>query len=146
MTKRSFTYRSTDVHVILGVLPVTGFVKGAFIEVDYAESAVKLYRGCDGEAARTVPTHSQALVRLRLMSNSFSNKILTGLLTLDRATGAGVLPFAITDSSVGTLHACFGIWPIEPPRSIFAGKATGFEWLLQTDNMNSVYAVTAGIL
>ncbi|WP_186650079.1 phage structural protein [Fluviispira vulneris] len=91
------TYSPKDVLVVVGVVPITGYADGSFVEVDYNEEAYKLVIGADGEATRVKNANESGKITIKLTQSSMCNDLLSAIHIADRATGNGIVPILIKD-------------------------------------------------
>ena len=73
------TYSPKDVLVVVGVVPITGYADGSFVEVDYNEEAYKLVIGADGEATRVKNANESGKITIKLPMNTFNRALLRKL-------------------------------------------------------------------
>ncbi len=132
-------YDPKQVSLIFGGALITGFAEGSFINIEYNNDLFTLAVGSDGEATRSKSNNNSARVTVTLMPGSVGNALLNTAFQADKAGGAGALPLAITDRSTGSSFAAEGAWVVKDPGKDFQTEGQPMEWMLETDNLQSVY-------
>lgn len=126
------TYSPDKVNVVLGGYPLTGFSKETFINIEPLGEGTESESGADGEVARAISSDHRYRVTMTFQQTSGSNDIMTGLLTLDRRSGAGIVPLVITDLSGRTLFAASQAWVTNMAGAAMARTLQDREWVVDT--------------
>jgi hypothetical protein len=127
------TYIPEEVNVLIGgLLPISGFVDGTFLEVRKDIIPFSSTRTPDGTVARLYNNDQTYTITLTLYSGSDSNDVLTKFWQLDEITQRGKFPLMIRDSSGSDMFFSTTTW-IESPASIV--KSNNFDsrtWVLRS--------------
>lgn len=127
------TYIPEEVTVLIGgILPISGFVDGTFLEVRKDIVPFISTRTPDGTVARLYNNDQTYTITLTLYSGSDSNDVLTKFWQLDEITQRGKFPLMIRDSSGSDMFFSTTTW-IESPASIV--KSNNFDsrtWVLRS--------------
>lgn len=127
------TYIPEEVTVLIGgLLPISGFVDGTFLEVHKDLVPFSAIRTPDGTVARLYNNDQTYTITLTLYSGSDSNDVLTKFWQLDEITQRGKFPLMIRDSSGSDMFFSTTTW-IEKPASIV--KSNNFDsrtWVLRS--------------
>jgi len=129
------TYDPSQVSVIFGGQPITGFADGTFVQLERDEDAYALSIGIDGEGTRAKSNNKSGKATLTLQQSSPSNDYLTGIAKLDELRNAGVLPLLIKDNSGRTLAMAEKAYIVKLPASEFSREVSEREWIIQTDRL-----------
>lgn len=131
------TYDPTKVIFIIHGNPIGGFVQDTFIEVERDEDSFKLKPGVDGDPCRARINSKVGKIVFKLMQNSPSNIVLSGISTLDEASGRGIGPSKVTDTNDGTTQAvCPDSYLLKPAKIARSGSdIEDVEWTLVCPNL-----------
>lgn len=126
------TYDPKKVIVTIGAHICSGWDEDSQITVEPNGEGITKKVGADGEVTRSMDPDDTYNIKLVFDQMSESNKYLTNLRKLDKATGAGVVPILITDLRGGTLFHAAQAWITKDPSRVW-GKASGNrEWEIHT--------------
>lgn len=129
------TYNPSDVSIIYGGSPITGFADGTFVVVESNEDDFTLQVGSDGESARSKTNNNSGRITITLIQTSDSNDVLAAFHAADLLGGVGGLPILIKDNSGRALHSAVQAWIVKYPSSTFDREVTSKEWIFETDNL-----------
>ena len=132
-------YDPKGVTLVFGGALITGFAEGTFINVEYNNDQFALAVGSDGEATRSKSNNNSARITVTLMGGAVGNALLNIPFQADKAGGLGVVPLAINDASTLTSFAAEGAWIVKDPGKDFQTEGQPMEWIIETDNLLSVY-------
>lgn len=91
-------YSPEDITVLLfGVVPLTGFISGTFVNISKDLAPFSSARTSDGQVARLYSNDQTYTVTLTLQNTSEGNEILNKLLLIDEITQRGKFPLLIKD-------------------------------------------------
>lgn len=127
----NIAYQAKLVSIVINGVPVVGFQEEDMVEISRNNPSSTIVKGCKGETSRSLSNDKSGEIKLMLLQDSPSNKILKTLLKADELTGIGlgsVMIANLNDSSsyVGTDSS------IKEPASVKLGKGlNGFEWIIQ---------------
>ena len=123
-------YDPGNVTLIVGVVPISGFAAGEFINVEHVAPNFTDVVGVDGEVARLKHQDRRATIRINLMQSAASNDYLSALANIDLATptGAAIVPFLCIDTSGRTILAAEKCWIVQQPNVSYDKEATAREW------------------
>lgn len=123
------TYETDKVQLVIAGLPITGFGKDTFIEVEREEDSYTTYVGSLGDVCRTKNLNRTGKLTITLMMDAPVNSALALLANIDEATATGVGPFWLKDMS-GTMHAegaeC---WVMKRPKIERAKESGTVQWV-----------------
>lgn len=123
------TYSPKDVLVIVGIVPITGFADGSFIDVEYNEEAFKPFSGSDGEHARTKNANESGKITIKLSQTSACNDILSTIHNVDKATGNGIVPIVIKDNYGTSTMFAAECYIEKAPKLSFGKEIEAREWV-----------------
>ena len=124
------TYDFSQVNVILGGVPITGFADGTSVTVEFDEEQFTKVTGADGLTTRSKSNNYAGSVTLTLQQTSKSNDELSALWNADRINNNGVVPLLIKDNSGRTLWAAENAWVQQMPTQEFGKELADREWVL----------------
>lgn len=134
MSNKNTTYDPSQVAVIYGGQPLTGFGDGSMVEIEYDEDQWTLKVGADGENVRVKNLNRAATIKITLLQSAADNAVLSGLWQADQLNNGGKSPFLVNDKSGTSLAACEQTWIQKLPKAVFAKDAEMREWTLRTGN------------
>lgn len=127
------SYNPNKVMWIVGGIPASGFADGTFISIEALTDGVSSQSGADGEIARAVSTDVRHRVTVTLQQTSDTNKVYSGYLAADRASGGGVLlPYLMEDLSGGATFAGAQCWIVKEPTRAYSKGIETREWVFET--------------
>ena len=123
------TYSSKEVKIIVGVIPIIGFVDGSFVDVEYNEETFKPYTGADSEHARSRNANESGKITIKLNQTSPCNDLLSLIYNTDKETGNGIVPIAIKDGSGNTVVFGAECYIEKAPKISFGKDIEAREWV-----------------
>lgn len=130
------TYDPSNVQVILGGVPMTGFADGTFVNISFDEDQYTKTVGADGEVSRSKSNNNTATVALTLKQTSSSNDALSALYMADRLNNAGAVPFMVKEIGTGrTLCFAQAAWVQKLPDVGYSKDVEDRAWTLATGQM-----------
>jgi hypothetical protein len=123
------TYDPSQVSVVFGGIPLSGFADGTFITVMRSEDAYTKESGADGVVSRSKSSDRSGEATLTLSQTSPSNDVLSGIALLDENSNTGVLPFIIKDNSGRTLASSGNAWIRKVSEASFGKELENREWV-----------------
>jgi len=132
-------YSLRNVIILVGGIPVKSqLVKDNPVEIEYDEEQYDLEMGADGEGTRVDNNNKAATVTLTFMSSSDANAFLSAIVLADGPDGAGIFPFALTDTKGTTKCIAKSAFLTGVPKSFaFSQKTTPRSWKIRTDKLES---------
>jgi hypothetical protein len=127
------TYDFSQVNLIIGGVPISGFADGSSITVEFDEQQWTKTTGSDGLVTRSKSNNYSGSVSVSLQQSSRANDVLSALWVADRTSNAGVVPLLIKDNSGRTLWAAQHAWVQQMPSQEFGKELSDREWLLDCD-------------
>jgi hypothetical protein len=126
------TYDPKKVILTLGGVPIGGYADGTFVQVDpNSETWVKKV-GADGEVSRALSNDNTNTIQITLKQMSLSNTYLRTVMSADKLTGLGMLPFSFVDLSTGEAHFWPEAWVSTDPSLGRAKEETDMQWTIHT--------------
>lgn len=122
------TYDFKKVAVLVGGVPISGFIDGDAVTVEMADDQWEMVTGADGEATRSKKNNYSGTITIRLQASSLSNDYLQGLQKLDEATGLGQVPIMLKDLFGTTLVFAPQCWVKKSPGATFGRSNSQREW------------------
>ncbi|RDB37406.1 MAG: DUF3277 family protein [Spirobacillus cienkowskii] len=123
------TYSPKDVLVVVGIVPMTGFADGSFVDVEFNEEAFKQYVGSDGEHARTKNANESGKITIKLSQTSPCNDILSVIHIADKETGNGIVPISIKDNYGTSLVFAAECYIEKAPKLGYGKEIETREWV-----------------
>jgi len=123
-------YDPSEVDVLIGMVPISGFAEDEFISIAVDEDSFTTVTGVDGETTRSKAMNRNATVSVKLMQSSQANAYLSALHLLDLVTpgGAGIVPVLIKDKQGTSLFECATSFIVKFPDQPYAKAAGPREW------------------
>ena len=134
------TYNPSDVKMTLGTTAITGVMDGVFITIEKSASDWKKKVGAQGNLGRTRIEDNSYRVTITLMGSSPSNKDLSGIRKVDRATGKGQLPFLMEDLSGEDMFFATNAWIEGNPPLSKGDDITPVVWIIDCEKGEGVIA------
>lgn len=123
------TYVPDQVSVAFGPHLLTDFAKGTFVTVARVEPGFTVYEGSDGKVARAAKRSKLGTMKVRLMTSSPSNDVLSAYYNADQLTpGAGVQSAQVKDGSGTSLAMARNAWINKLPDFERAQEIGEVEW------------------
>jgi hypothetical protein len=128
------TYNPDNVIVTLAARRITGFARGTFIEVNWAEARTSTRVGIGGETTRSILNNLTATVNLTLEYSSPSHEFLSQLLKIQQLTAGDVGRLSIIDMNNinQTKFAAPEAWVQAPPNYAYETEANSWQWTIAT--------------
>ena len=128
------TYIPKDIVLVVGVVPVTGFADGTFINVEQVNDETTFHYGIDG-VSRSISGDGAYRITFTLRQSSLSNDALTLMFKTDRQTkGIVPVPLTIQDLNGTSKLASPSIGLERYPAQPFAKEISPREWsVIATD-------------
>lgn len=126
------TFDPSQVIIIVGGVPMSGFSDGTFIEVVRDEAAWTKVTGADGFTTRGKTNNRSGTITLTLKQSSPSNDVLSGILIGDELTNAGVIPILIKDLSGNSVFFAAQGWIQNYANATFSKEITDRQWIIST--------------
>ncbi len=126
------TYDPKAVVVTFNGIPITGFTDGDFVQVAVANDAFAKKVGANGEVGRARSNDDTAEVTITLMQTSPSNKLLSDVHNLDKATGAGKGPLSIKDLNGESVWYFPDAWIKKAPDFTRGKEIADVAWVFDT--------------
>ena len=119
------TFDGSEVHVIIGALPLSGFSDGDSVTATRAGDLFATRSGLDGSTARAKNTDKSGTIEVRLLQTSAANDALSALMNMDSLglEGNAVFPISVIDMSGRTVIAGSECWLQTPPPVAFSTNA-----------------------
>lgn len=127
------TYDPKQVIISIGGIPMSGFSDGTFLEIERDEATWTKTVGADGLVTRAKTNNRSGTLTLTLKQSSPSNDVLSGILALDEATNAGVVPVLVKDLSGNSIYFSARAWISQFPNSSFGKDIADRQWVLAMD-------------
>lgn len=129
------TYSPEDVEVyIASLFRITGFIQGSFIDISRQSKTFTTKEYPDGTVVRGYNSGDLYNVKLTLASSSDSNKILTRLHLVDKATLLGKFPLFIKDYSGESIFFGASCWIDGMAQPSFSTEVSNIEWNIMAPN------------
>ena len=130
------TYDPSNVQVIMGGVPMSGFADGTFISIAFDEDQYTKTVGADGEVSRSKSNNNTATVSLTLKQTSSSNDALSALYQADRLSNGGVVPFMVKEIGSGrTLCFAQSAWVQKLSDVAYSKDIEDRAWTIATGQM-----------
>jgi len=124
------TYLPSEVKMSLGTIPIKGVMDGTFITIEPNADTWKKKVGAQGTVGRTRIEDSSYRITITLMGSSATNEELTGAYLVDKATGAGQLPFSMNDNSGKDKFFATNAWIVALPAVSKSDDITPVVWII----------------
>jgi hypothetical protein len=137
MSAGVYTYASDEVRVVVGGVPMSGFADGTFVTIARDEQAFQKTTGADGSVSRAKTANRSGIITITLQQTSPSNDVLSGYMLADEASGDGIVPILIKDTSGRTLHFSPSAWVQQMPDNEFGKDVSEREWVMDCARIDS---------
>lgn len=125
------SYSPDTVSVVVGVLALSGFADGTFVQIEPMTDGVSSQSGADGEVARAISLDQRHTITITLQQTSPANTYLSGLADADRISGGnGVVAIAVTDLRGETLFGGTG-WVVKKATATYSKEIETREWQIE---------------
>lgn len=122
------TYNPAGMSLSIAGLPPHGLDDGTFLSIRRRNPLFEAVEGADGEVARIQNPGAMGDIVLTLLQTSTFNAVLSALAESDRASGAGIVPFLLSEGS--TVIAAGETWVEELPEVTYSKSKESREWHL----------------
>lgn len=126
------TYDPKKIIITFGVLTISGFPEGTFVQINPNGNAFEKSRGADGTVDRINKNAFDYQVNITLKQTALANELLSGLLAADQISNAGVLDLTIKDLNGTTLFLAPQAWIAKAPDTEFSDALSNREWMFET--------------
>lgn len=131
------TYDPSNVQIIMGGIPLTGFADGTFIDLAFDENQYTKTVGADGEVSRAKSNNRSGTVTLTLKQTSSSNDQLSALYLADQNSNSGVVPLMIKEIDTGrTLVFTQAAWIEKLPNVSYSKNVEDRQWTIAAGQLN----------
>lgn len=124
------TYDPRSVVITVGGVPLSGFSDGTFLEVIRNEATWTTVVGADGYVTRGKTNNLSGQMTITLKQSSPSNDVLSGFITLDELSNAGIVPILVKDLSGNSTYFAGQGWVQQWANSTFAKDISDREWTI----------------
>lgn len=123
----SGTFDGSEVHVIIGTVPLSGFSDGDSVTATRSTDLFSKRTGLDGSTGRAKNTDKSGTIEVRLLQTSLANDSLSALMNLDSLGLEGniVFPVSVIDMSGRTVISGSDCWLQTAPPVAFSTNAVG---------------------
>jgi hypothetical protein len=122
------TYDPSQVIVLWGGIPLSGFADGEFITIERSADAYSKVTGADGQTSRAKSCDKSGSAKVTLQQTSPANAVLQASATADELNNGGVVPFAVTDLSGTSVYVSAHAWVKKTPSVTFGKEIANREW------------------
>lgn len=127
------TYIPDSVNMTLGTTAIEGVMDGTFITIEANAPDWKKKVGAQGNVGRIGIADESYRVTVTLMGSSPTNKALSAIRKIDKATGAGQLPFLMEDKSGEDAFFATNAWIEGMPSMSKADDITPVVWIIDCE-------------
>ena len=124
------TYDFKKYQLIVGNVPIQGYVDGTGINVETNEDDFTLVSGADGLASRSKSNNNTARLTITLKNTSASNSYLSFLRNSDKANNSGIRNVILKDFNGDTLITSPAAWVAKPATVELSKEITDREWII----------------
>lgn len=125
------TYSPEDIIVtIAGLLPLSGFAEGTFINISREKELFSYRESADGVVSRTISPSKVYKVEVTLVSSSKSNEVLTKIALLDSKVGVLKFPLYIKDNMGSSLLFSTSSWIQNISDAEFSTTLSSRKWTI----------------
>lgn len=125
-------YSPTDIIVVIGgVLNISGYMEGTFLEISKDLNPYQSRRSPDGTTSRLYIKDRTYSIKFTLTQSSESNDILTRIQQLDEITQKGYFPLLIKDAGGSSLLFSPTAWIENIPSQSFSTSMESRTWELK---------------
>jgi len=129
------TYDPSEVILIFGGIPISGFADGTFITVSRENDSFTKSVGASGETSRAKSVDQSGSVVVTLAQTSPSNDVLSGVAKTDELTSLGVLPILCKDNSGRSLFTGGNAWIRKPADAEHSKEISTREWTIDVADL-----------
>lgn len=136
---KSYEYDPARVSVIVGNIPITGFVKNTFINVSFTEDAIDYTPGLSSGTVTFNPSR-EGDITFNLIQASDSNKELQKYASRVRnRQEEWFFPLMIVNNSGGELASADAAWVMKEPSLSLSQGQEDRAWTLKTANLTLLF-------
>jgi hypothetical protein len=126
------TYSPSEVNVLIaGLLAVSGYADGQFVNISKDETPFQYAKSMDGGLARLCKKDDTYTIQLTLAQTSPTNNVLSLLHKIDRLRGVGKFPLFIKDGSGTFLLYASNCWVESLPSVSFSNGMETRVWSIK---------------
>lgn len=126
-------YSPEDITVLVaGILPLTGFVSGTFVNIAKDLQPFSSTRTSDGQVARLYNNDATYTITITLHNTAESNEVLTKLWQIDEITQRGKFPLLIKDQLGSSLFFSTTSWIEGIPDTTYGEDITERTWAIRS--------------
>ena len=129
------TYDPGQHYATFANIPITGYAKGTYINVERMTEAFSSEAGAQGEVARTRKRDKRGTIKFTLMATSACNDLLSAIADQDEFDGTGVGALNIRDGNGTTVATAANAWIKKRPPTEFADEMPNRDWELECENL-----------
>ncbi len=129
MSNKTATYRPSSVSASIVGVPIEGFIKGTFIDIERQDAAFTTRKATDGTVAVFVDKYATYTVSFYLQSTSPANNWLHLMFKLFMSYGISFkMPIMISDKSGSTTFFATDCYFETEPPTAFSDVVESVEW------------------
>jgi hypothetical protein len=125
------TYDPAQLLFSFAGIPVTGYAKDTFIEVEYEADAFSDEVGAAGEVVRVKNNDERGTVTVTLMADSQTNDLFSAVAAADRVSGTGVAPLLGKEFNGTTAFSSANAWVKKMPKVERGTEAPTVQWVFR---------------
>lgn len=129
-------YDASQVTIVFNGTPISGFVDGTFVTVEFDEQQWNKVTGADGLTQRSKTGNYTGKVTVTLLNGSPSNDVLSSAWNADRVDNTGKGPIIMRDLSGRTIWQAQNAWIQQMPSQGFGKDAENREWVFDCDELS----------
>lgn len=132
------TYSPADILIIVGgVLKISGYLNGTFLEIKKDTDTYKTRRSPDGTTSRLYIKDRNYSIRFTLAQSSETNEVLNRIQQFDEITQLGIFPLLIKDLRGSSLLFSPFAWIEVLPSQSFSTTIEGRVWELKATGVTN---------
>jgi len=124
------TFDLTEVNMMVGTLPISGFQDGDAMTWEPAEDLYNMVSGADGEVARSRTNNKSGTLTFNLLYSSDANAVFQQMLDDDENNNTGIRTILIEDLRGGFRLVAGQAWVQAQPPVTFSKEMGTREWVL----------------
>lgn len=125
------TVNTKKLDMTLGGIIFAGY-DDDIVDIEYPDDAWDVVRGADGEVSRANKCVDDVKITVTLKQTSDTNTKLSAVFMADKISGAGILPFSLTDRSGGTTVFADSAFVLKPANVSYGNTVKSRTWIIQT--------------
>lgn len=126
------TFDPKMVVITFGIVPISGYAEGTFVNVNRSGDAFTKSKGAGGDVERVNKNQGDFEVTITLQQTAPVNKELSAILAADQVTNAGVFPLTIKDLQGETLFFAPQAWIRKDPEMSEGDELNARAWVFDT--------------